>query len=946
MNVSLEHLREWLAKQYSTIGLTLEEEFGSGVSCVARSLHENKLELLDAQLGAWVRFSLLASKEDTADIVAQDVRWALDSISGLEIRSGIPPERSDSLGAWQVHVIWVVPAICRESWEQAIREVRSRSAHPEEVGLDALILGSRTIEASLTEDGIPLLLFKARSLLALASTDMPKWLSPDSAFGLELRATTNSFGDEVQKAFFESFLLEAMKVGVTTGEEHAVEFFPTGRVSINNFRNIVDAEISLLESDEPTIIHGPNGSGKSSIFEAICLAMTGASNRLIQLLGDADVSQKIKSDYVGTVLTRFGVSDGERLRLHRDGVDIIPELIADKQKATQRLRDARGTVLAQEDALKFVQMTAAEAAALVLGDYSPLARNVQRQAESGLQDARNEWQAWLRSLGLIASITKRETILRKIIDRTLAQNFPANPVTAFSWMDAVTTRFPEFQREATRVRADWTDVDSQAGRELIADQLVRTIMKSQNAEPLLLDWIRRRNTALIGISQVCESWADAIDPLREHWPQLKEELLAFADWLQASSRAAAEQPATASGDEVAATEGRLEAALAELAPKGQILRQQKEHLDSLRANFLKQWQSIHPHNCPTCNAHYDENIGNVITTIAEDVETRYAQVRDEYSRIQAELRDARKAAAIVGKCPVSNERLGAVSRLLNFDLSGPSSLEANLRSTPAAVSSLVQAVERILPKPVFAATHSDADLVGLARDISIEISQFDAEGQRKQELPELWGKVKKTVDAVALRVIGDHLPKTIGSIWSELCFALAPSRWNQSSIPKLSLETTRGSEKLSILVSRASNEIPVRHILNQAEQHVLGLAWFFASYLLHGRFRTKIIVLDDPAHEMDQVTYRKFVRFLQAFTRLHRSRGDSLRMITFLHQEERALDLARATTKDGALTILEWAGEIRSRGPSSTLRQLQLRNPSQRAPLPPPLAQGAAVIPT
>jgi hypothetical protein len=92
--------------------------------------------------------------------------------------------------------------------------------------------------------------------------------------------------------------------------------------------------------------------------------------------------------------------------------------------------------------------------------------------------------------------------------------------------------------------------------------------------------------------------------------------------------------------------------------------------------------------------------------------------------------------------------------------------------------------------------------------------------------------------------------------------------------------------------------------------------------------------MDDPAQEMDQVTYRKFVRFAQCFLRLHRAMKRKTRLVVFLHQEERALDLARATALDGAVTILDWAKEIRMGEPKATVRLLRLRNAEQRAPFP------------
>jgi hypothetical protein len=149
----------------------------------------------------------------------------------------------------------------------------------------------------------------------------------------------------------------------------------------------------------------------------------------------------------------------------------------------------------------------------------------------------------------------------------------------------------------------------------------------------------------------------------------------------------------------------------------------------------------------------------------------------------------------------------------------------------------------------------------------------------------------------------------------------------------MTMELKRGAEKLGVTVRRdeVGAEVPARHVLNQAEQHVLGLAWFFTRYLTHGRFLVPFMALDDPAQEMDQVTFRKFSRFVQAFQRAHRFMSAKFGILVLLHQEERAIEFARSITGNGTLTVLEWSETVRDSGPDSTVRTVQLRNPEQRA---------------
>jgi hypothetical protein len=127
----------------------------------------------------------------------------------------------------------------------------------------------------------------------------------------------------------------------------------------------------------------------------------------------------------------------------------------------------------------------------------------------------------------------------------------------------------------------------------------------------------------------------------------------------------------------------------------------------------------------------------------------------------------------------------------------------------------------------------------------------------------------------------------------------------------------------------------VRYILNQSEIHVLGLAWFFTRYLTHGRFLHPCLVMDDPAQEMDQTTYRELCRLLETWCRLHRVYGRPLKVVMLMNQESRALDAARAT---GGLThLLGWVPEQKN-----TLSTLNVVTPGFFTPQPTKvLAMGA-----
>lgn len=114
----------------------------------------------------------------------------------------------------------------------------------------------------------------------------------------------------------------------------------------------------------------------------------------------------------------------------------------------------------------------------------------------------------------------------------------------------------------------------------------------------------------------------------------------------------------------------------------------------------------------------------------------------------------------------------------------------------------------------------------------------------------------------------------------------------------------RGEQSLQIRMGTADKAPLARYILNTAENHTMGLAWFFLRYITFGRFHHACIVMDDPAQEMDQATYRELCRFWETLVRIHKVGNKPLSLLIMLHQEERALDAARAT--GGELHLLAW----------------------------------------
>lgn len=182
------------------------------------------------------------------------------------------------------------------------------------------------------------------------------------------------------------------------------------------------------------------------------------------------------------------------------------------------------------------------------------------------------------------------------------------------------------------------------------------------------------------------------------------------------------------------------------------------------------------------------------------------------------------------------------------------------------------------------------------------LSLFRAAGETF-EAPNNWKPVKDKLTQTLASIVNEHLPNTLEELWSELALNLTAAPWLLPDPFRIDVVTRRGEHASMIRVKGRL----ARYILNQAEIHTLGLAWFFARYLTRGRFFHTCIVMDDPAHELDQTSFRDLCRLWETTMRLHRVYCHPLKLIVMLNQESRAVEAARAT--GAILSVLGWKRE-------------------------------------
>ncbi len=203
-----------------------------------------------------------------------------------------------------------------------MRELRAKSGHAEEIGLELIDISKTPIEASLHSDGIPSLMFKTRELMRKRSAEMPAWISPDFEVEAGLRTLLTTISDREQREFSRRILEPALN-GLSGGSPDIPLPRPKeGVVRVHNVRNIADAELLISTEDYACVIHGPNGTGKSSLFEAVSIALLGTSKRHGEYIQDRDVMPGLRSNYTAEVLRRFGTDTSDQPTILVDEVDV------------------------------------------------------------------------------------------------------------------------------------------------------------------------------------------------------------------------------------------------------------------------------------------------------------------------------------------------------------------------------------------------------------------------------------------------------------------------------------------------------------------------------------------------------------------------------------------------------------------------------------------------
>lgn len=951
--MTLSILYNWLKNKYlTTLDIKLEtmETSESSAIWIQNTDVNNRGELLDRDLGVWIKFIVVQEQNQMMNLIKAEVQNALSELSLLRPQMNLPEEHQDTSGTWSVSLFFLVHQTCDSTWRDAIQTLRSESGFSEELALDVLFFKEEKDLQSKLNIGnkLPLLLFSTRQLFRLDVDHLPSWLSADSEVQSMLLKFANQFTDisiqELAQRLVDTVLVNAEKEDKLLLPKEPKKINALG---INNLRNIEELNLSFSNPREQVttqIIFGPNGTGKSSIFEALSLSVCGASKGLEDFLDDKDVSTKHAENYIDTVLKSFDINEKSSIKptVSLNGVTQLSALAKDSMDAKQRRFQANGTLLSQEDARAFVMDDSKTLGSKILSGYSSLAQNAQIYANQEYDSANRQRQEWLRRFNLNTNIKKSRTRWEKLCKHILDNDIPKGSLQIDSWLTVVVELIPEQSSRATALRENWVAHDSESGRSTVCDELASFGESGfeDKFESILYGWLYKREAALRDIREISLELHSHIDGLTLQRADIERDLKTWQQWKIHQNQLPPPNVDALIIEDNPSSLQKLNIKLSEIQKKGQQHRLQHDHLLQLQNDFITKWAINHPNQCPTCNMDHGNEGG--ITLVIEKISTalkkQIADEREQYIETQRAIKEIENHRTLQGQCPLSDIRRSELTALLGINAEKFNSIDV-LLTEPNQVERLLHRIDTLIAVPQYSVLNDiSSTSIQLGKKISVE----NARGQALWTLPEQWGKVKETLNEQAMAIVQKHIPQTLEAVWMELAMALTPARWNLIAEPHLDAEIQRGAERLKIVVGHSKNKVLARYLYNQAEQHTLGLAWFFTRYFALGRFQHALIAMDDPAQEMDQTTFRTFTRFLQILRRLHIRNKVPLSLLILLHQEDRALDAARAT--DHQLTALKWARKINSSGVKSSVEQVVLLNNSFKPPLPTKLRKTLAAV--
>lgn len=883
--------------------------------------------LLDPDVGIalfLLRFTTHGKENEDTDVRAQVAQ-------AIAYRSRLLPRRlgegdADPNGSWRVMIHWLVDEADKLDWQKQVSALRRDTAYMEELPVDAVVRNSsEDWTLSVQHHGLPRLLLRTRTVLGMKSTDtIFQWSSADARVRGALSGFAEQFKDELERRLarqIEAKLVQGKPDQSTKSNKVTAGPKQLRELSVRNFRNIQEVNLNFPgDVAQSVVIHGPNGTGKSNLFEALEFALRGTSQRAQNFLDDPDITTtKKEREYLERYLAPFG-QDGTRPRIDLNGKE-VPFSI--DRLGAPRLS---GNLLSQEETDKFINKKASDLAAEILGEFSGLADDLREHAEGELAQAQGNLKNMLTRLGLDrpGAVTKQETARGKVAEIQL-RDVVSTPAHLLAMLQKEAWAWSAHTAQAGRIAAEL-----QAAAQRLGD-FSAGLGKLTSVEELTI----RIRTFLMPVRQArqaADQFLALVVQLRSEWPtELANKVEIWGRWLTE------QQAVQASTDSPNISDKQFQRKqyadeLEKLTRQGLVYRERERHFETMQQFLLGPWKDFAEQHCPTCNTDFSER-GGILAAVeavrAANNET-LAMLRKQYAEIQAKLTALDKELQVLDKtrCPLTDTDQATVRQALSPYLPDGISLDDMLTKSEEHRRCLawVDTVGRLPAPPQFAhGTNEDEQIAGIVTLLQSAYKDMETGFQ----LPDAWKKVTGKLKDRLATVLDEHLPQTMGGLWRELVMNLTPAPWQILGDLDMQVESRRGKQEARLVLDVEGGPRLARYVLNKAETLSLGLAWFLVRYISQGRFRHAVLALDDPALDMDQTTFRDLCRLMESLLRLHRTRSlqRPLSLLIFLHQDERALDAARAT--GGLLHRLVW-----NTGQAGLKKSIKLFSEEHRHPLP------------
>jgi hypothetical protein len=808
-----------------------------------------------------------------------------------------------------VAVHWLTEPNYLEEWIRQIAELRQETALFEEVSADVIVNLRGDWNSALVEHGVPRLLVQTRSILnRMGADEVAAWRSGAQVIADRLQGLTQmieQFSPEIAKEW--QSLLSAPKdkrKARTLSSPLDLNHF-----AVENFRNIERLSLLLRPDDTPVyanVVQGPNGSGKSSLSEAMAIGIGHVSTRYIEYIADhnepaPDKARKYMADY----LRPIGRDATPRAAININALQ--PLQLADPENAADECELISGTFLSQSASENLLKMQAADLGAQIAGSYSGTAATLLDHVDKRIHETDAKRTQFNRQWGFRANVSKIDTARAKIATTFLSNATPEfNEVWA--WINEGARLHwnlgSVFRQVQSKIDNDWRSNESKRERSLI------NVTSEIELRRILRDALASYYSCLKSAALLVSSVKDISNSIS---PDFGEQLELWENWLREVSPS---EPSTA--PELRGQLEQLRAELARLARGGTVLRERLDHLTSVEVWARKHWSEQHSATCPTCDTDL-ANRGGLLGAMAgvrSITEAEVNRLRGLYLKTRSRIDELSRTTPMLSP-PLTPDAQATLTK----DVALLSDIRLAKLTMPGEFEQL-RAVDAFINKrkPSIDEAPSDGDIKDKATKLATQIWAAFREFEEITEAPDAWKRTQKLMVQELTAGIREHLPQSVQALWWELARNMLPAPWQYPGAINFSVEQKRAQTEIRVVVRGKLHSPLAAHILNAAEIHNLGLAWFLTRYLTHGRFHYTFMVLDDPAHQMDQPTFRELCRLLGSLMRLHRSRGLPLTLVLFLHQDERALEAGRAL--DATVHLLRW-----QKGAASITRHLRMRSP-------------------